>query len=74
MARDYKGTSQKAEKQGNAVGGGPVGSGSGYSGRPGGTGPQNPGGPGRPQDNDQRYTAGGTDRSAGSGMLLASLA
>ena len=36
MPREYKGTSQKAEKQGEAVGGGPVGSGSGYSGRPGG--------------------------------------
>ena len=48
MARDYKGTSQKAEKQGNAVGGGPVGSGGGYSGRPGGSTPQKPGGPTRP--------------------------
>ena len=74
MARDYKGTSQKAEKQGNAVGGGPVGSGGGYSGRPGGSTPQKPGGPTRPQNNDPRYSASGTDRSAGSGMLLAGLA
>ena len=74
MARDYKGTSQKAEKQGNAVGGGPVGSGGGYSGRPGGSAPQKPGGPTRPQNNDPRYSASGTDRSAGSGMLLAGLA
>ena len=67
MARDYKGTGKKAEKQGEGLGGGPVGSSGGYSGRPGGSqpsqnrpssaprpgGPQNPGGPNRP-DNGER--------------------
>ena len=86
MARDYKGTGKKAEKQGEGLGGGPVGSSGGYSGRPGGSqpsqnrpssaprpgGPQNPGGPNRP-DNGERASAG-PDRSGGSGMLLAGLA
>ena len=90
MARDYKGTSQKAEKKGEGVGGGPVGSAGGYSGRPSsgstsqrpnsssarptGAGPQNPGGPNRPQNTDNRVSSGGTNRSAGSGLLLAGLA
>ena len=36
MARQVNGTSHKAEKQGSGLGGGPVGSSGGYSGRPGG--------------------------------------
>ena len=73
MARDYKGTSQKAEKKGEGIGGGPVGSGSGYTGRPGGSGPQHPGGPSKPQNNDHRASYGGSG-SGGSGTLLAVLA
>lgn len=78
MARDYKSTSQKAEKQGSGVGGGPVGSSGGYSGRPGGgqrpaSGQRpsgaNPGGPNRP--NTARGVAGGSN---GSGLLLAAIA
>ena len=90
MARDYKGTSQKAEKKGEGVGGGPVGSAGGYSGRPSngatsqkpnssstrpsGAEPQNPGGPNRPQNTDNRVSSGGTNRSTGSNLLLAGLA
>ena len=83
MARDYKGESQKAEKQGSGIGGGPAGSSGGYSGRPGGG--QNPPNnkrpssvprPGtRPQDQQERVGSNGTqNRNAGSGMLLAGLA
>ena len=39
MAREYKGTGNKAEKKGEGLGGGPVGSSGGYSGRPGGSQP-----------------------------------
>ena len=73
MARDYKGTSQKAEKKGEGIGGGPVGSGSGYTGRPGGSGPQHSGGPSKPQNNDHRASYAGSG-SGGSGTLIAALA
>ena len=88
MARDYKGTGQKAEKQGEGIGGGPVGNSGGYSGRPGGSsqsgqsrpssvprpgsGSNRPGGPNRPDGSDR--ASAGSSRSGGNGLLLAGLA
>ena len=84
MARDYKGTGKKAEKQGEGLGGGPVGSSGGYSGRPGGnsqggsprpSGTPHPGGsgPNRPDNNGERASVN-SSRSGGNGLLLAALA
>ena len=84
MARDYKGTGKKAEKQGEGLGGGPVGSSGGYSGRPGGnsqggsprpSGTPRPGGsgPNRPDNNGERASFN-SSRSGGNGLLLAALA
>ena len=74
MARDYKGTGKKAEKQGSGVGGGPVGNSGGYSGRPGGSGPSNVPRPGSNRPNDSERANYRPARSGGNGLLAAALA